>query len=201
MSGRQAPSLASPPEDLAAFPVWHVHEGAALWRVTKREHGPWWFSSDGSGRFDLPSPRGTCYLADDPVVAVLEALGPVQRPGGAWFAERHLWELRLVAQCRAADATARPARGFGVTAELWTIVPFAVPQAWAAALAASGFEGLRTRARHDPAGGRTLALFGAAGERRRWRRGRPVGLEATDYERAVGAVRRPGLAGDFVLLD
>ena len=51
------------------------------------------------------------------------------------------------------------------------MTPYAVPQRWAAAFAAAGHEGVRYRVRHDPAGGRALALFGAAGERR-WPRGR-----------------------------
>lgn len=28
------------------------------------EYGAWWFSSDGSGRFDLAPPDGVCYLAE-----------------------------------------------------------------------------------------------------------------------------------------
>ena len=65
----------------------------------------------------------------------------------------------------------RAARGFGVTAELASMTPYDVPQRWAAAFAAAGYEGVRYRVRHDPAGSRALALFGAAGERR-WPRGR-----------------------------
>src|SRR5690606_5570920 len=71
---REQPSLGPPPdpEALRDFPVWHVHAGTVLCRVTAAEHGPWWFSSTGEGRFDLVPPRGTCYLADDEVAALLE---------------------------------------------------------------------------------------------------------------------------------
>lgn len=180
--------------------MWHVHAGTALHRVTSRGRGPWWFASDGSGRFDLDPPRGTCYLADDALVALLESLGPVL-PGGLDVADlqaRVVWSVPLPAQCDAADTTARSARSHGVTAEVATVTPYDRPRRWAAAFAQAGFGGVRYRARHDPAGGRVLALFGAAGERRGWRRGRPAA--ATELaERLVAECRivvapRPGVA-------
>jgi RES domain len=178
---RQTPSIGEPPpsEDLADFPVWHVHAGTTLCRVTTAGFGPWWFSSDASGRFDLAPPRGTCYLADDEVGALLEVLGPVLVVTPAWAARLSLWHLGLPDQCSAADTTVRAARGFGVTAELASMTPYRLPQRWAAALAAAGHQGVRYRVRHDPAGSRALALFGAAGERR-WPRGR--------RQRVAGAV-------------
>jgi hypothetical protein len=70
---RQTPSIGLPPpaDDLVDFPVWHVHAGTVLCRVTSVGLGPWWFSTGGHGRFDLPPPRGTCYLADDEMGALL----------------------------------------------------------------------------------------------------------------------------------
>jgi RES domain-containing protein len=170
---RQRPSIGPPPEsdDLVGFPVWHVYAGTVLCRVTTSGFGPWWFSSDARGRFDLPPPRGTCYLADDEVAALLEVLGPVTVVSPRWAARLSMWHLGLPQQCSAADTTVRAARGFGVTAELASMTPYAVPQQWASAFAAAGHEGVRYRVRHDPAGSRALALFGAAGERR-WPRGR-----------------------------
>jgi hypothetical protein len=167
---------AGEPGDLTGFPVWHVLAGSTMCRVTSAP-GPWWFSSDGSGRFDLSPPRGTCYLADDPGVALLESLGasasaPVVSP--ARLADLRLWTVPVPRQCDAGDLTARKARGFGVTAELATVATYGLPQRWARALAAAGFGGVRYRSRHDPAGGRCLGLFGPAGERRTWKRGRPV---------------------------
>lgn len=173
-SVRQQVALGPPPpaDDLAGFPAWHVHAGTTLFRVTTSGHGPWWFSSDGAGRFDLTPPRGTCYLADDELGALLEVLGPVLVVAPSWAKRFSLWQLSLPDQCRAADTTVRSARGFGVTAELATTTPYALPQVWAAAFATAGYEGVRYRVRHDPGGSRALALFGAAGERRRWLRGR-----------------------------
>ena len=52
------------------------------------------------------------------------------------------------------------------------MTPYDLPQRWAAAFAAAGYEGVRYRVRHDPGGSRALALFGVAGERKRRPRGR-----------------------------
>lgn len=51
------------PGDLTGFP-W-AHPPATLHRVCRQENGTWWFSSDGSGRFDLGPPEGTCYFSTD----------------------------------------------------------------------------------------------------------------------------------------
>ena len=171
---RQIPSIGSPPDpdDLDGFPAWHVHAGTTLCRVTTSGLGPWWFSSDGQGRFDLEPPRGTCYLADEEVGALLEVLGPIVVVSAGWARRLVLWYLDLPDQCRAADTTVRSARGFGVTAELASITPYDLPQRWAAAFARAGYEGVRYRVRHDPGGSRALALFGPAGERTRWPLGR-----------------------------
>ncbi len=175
---RDEPTLRAP-GDVAGFPVWHVVKGTAFHRVTGPGVGPWWFSS-GPGRFDLDPPRGTCYLADDPLVALLESLGPALTGpvlAAAVVADRQLWHVELPEHCDAADTTTRRARGFGMTAEVGAVTPYELPRRWARDLAAAGFDGLRYRARHDPAGGRCLALFGVAGERRRWRRGRAVAVD------------------------
>lgn len=65
------------PGDLAGFPA--VAPPKRLARVCRASEATWWFSSDGSGRFDLTPPEGTCYLAIDAYAAIREAtrLGPV----------------------------------------------------------------------------------------------------------------------------
>jgi hypothetical protein len=70
-----------------------------------------------------------------------------------------------------------------VTAELATVTPYDLPQRWAAAFAAAGYEGVRYRVRHDPGGSRALALFGVAGERKRWPRGRRQDVDDAVLER------------------
>lgn len=173
-----------------------------MYRAVRRGQGPWWFSSDGSGRFDLEAPEGTCYLATSAVAALLEVLGPelaaARAVGADLLAEREVRELRLPRRVRLADTTSRRAVAFGVTAELTTIVPYDLPRAWARALAALGFDGMRSSVRHDPESRpEGVALFGPAGERR-WRRGRARPLDAirSELEETTGirVLARPPLA-------
>ena len=93
-----------------------------LFRAHGRDLGPWWFGNDGAGRFDLVPPRGTCYLALDPLSALRERLGPVL--GGSQAVPESLLEesvvsrLRLSAARDVADTQDRGAAEFGVTREL-----------------------------------------------------------------------------------
>lgn len=189
MSG---PGLARPPEGLADFPSCDVST-VTLHRVTRADRSAWWFAArgpTGGGRFDLASPRGTCYLADDPVAALLEVLRPPYVTGRSIVAAQAL-QARVVWHVGGApdvtivaDATARRAAGFGVTKEIGTITPYDVPRAWADALDAAGHGGVRWWLRFDPADGRGVALFGEAGPRPGWPQGerRP----ADDYRALVG---------------
>jgi RES domain len=151
---------------LAAFPRWQLTRRFALYRVTRREHAPWWFGSTLEGRFDLPAPRGTCYLAASAITALLEVIGP-DRLGGLicrdLLRDRRLHRLVVPAPLSLADCSAQEAAAFGLTLEIHTLVPYDLPQAWALAFAEAGAEGLRYRARHDPAGAFSFALFGQAG--------------------------------------
>ena len=150
------------PGDLTGFPS--VSPPKRLLRVCRESQGTWWFSSDGSGRFDLASPRGTCYLATDAYAAIREAtrLGPVS---SLWVQAR---ELRDVAppdpNAKLAGTTRQAAGRYGVTTELATVVPYELPRRWATAFDAHGFDGIRHELRHDqrtrPSG---VALFGPTG--------------------------------------
>lgn len=148
------------PGDLSGFPV--VHPPARLVRVCRSDQATWWFSADGSGRFDLTAPEGTCYLATDAYAAIREAtrLGPVST---GWVHARELREVEPPDHHARLAATTRQAAGrFGVTTELVTIVPYNLPRRWAAAFRAHGFDGIRHQLRHDhrarPSG---VALFGS----------------------------------------
>jgi RES domain-containing protein len=161
-----------------------------------------------SGRFDLPVPLGTCYLAGDPVGALLEVLGVDRRDGvvaAEFFAERQLRKLRVHRDYTLADLTSRRAAGFGITSEIGTIVPYEMPQAWAARLRSAGFEGVVHWLRHDPSRAVGWALFGRAGERRHWRRGSAIPISGdlvkrlwTDCRIAVLPVPA---AADLTILD
>lgn len=150
------------PGDLRGFPA--VRPPPRLVRVCEATRATWWFSSDGSGRFDLPPPEGSCYLATDAYAAIREAsrLGPVST---VWLGRRELrvvsppaWAIRLAATTHAA------AGRFGVTTELVALVPYRLPRRWASAFRHSGFDGIRHELRHDqrarPSG---VVVFGSAG--------------------------------------
>jgi hypothetical protein len=152
---------------LAGFPAYPVGTDVDLFRAHRRDLGPWWFGSDGSGRFDLSAPRGTCYLALDPLSALRERLGPVL--GGSQAVPESLLEesvvsrLRLPGDREVADTQDRRAARFGVTREIESAVPYAVSQAWARAFDAAGFGGVRYGPRFTPGDSSAVALFDAEG--------------------------------------
>lgn len=181
---RERISLKPPPErphGLKRFPMRTLRQGKALWRVVRAGRTPWWFSSSLNalnGRFDLPHPEGTCYLASDAMAALLEVVGP-DLDGGvvseSLLSSRRLMRLALPKRHRLSNLTDRRASGFGVTAEIHTIVPYRLPQAWAQALRREGADGLLYHVRHDPSHeGLGVALFGKAGARRGWNAGREI---------------------------
>jgi len=150
------------PGDLTGFPS--VAPPKRLIRVCRVPQGTWWFSSDGSGRFDLRSPEGTCYLATDAYAAIREAtrLGPVST---LWVGARDLREVSPPDGVARLAATTRQVAGrYGVTTELVTVVPYDQPRRWAVAFRAHGFDGIRHELRHDQrARPSVVALFGPAG--------------------------------------
>ncbi len=189
---RQRLSLRPPPADsrgLADFPRSPLGPATPLWRVVSKDNGPWWFSSTRrgansehslSGRFDLPEPEGTCYLAAEQLTAVLEVFGP-DRSGGMIAAEelarRRVYRLRLPQRCSLADLTSRRAAGFGLTLEVHSSTRYDLTQAWALSLRATGATGLLYLARHDPSSGECVALFGPSGEKVDWDRGQEEKLD------------------------
>ncbi|GAA2162161.1 RES family NAD+ phosphorylase [Pedococcus bigeumensis] len=169
MTARERTALGPPPDSVADFPAYPVVEEADLFRAHGRDLGPWWFGNDGGGRFDLRAPRGTCYLALDPLSALRERLGPVL--GGSQSVPESLLEESVVSRLRVpvardvADTQDRRAAEFGVTRELESTVPYAVPQAWARAFDQAGFGGVRYGPRFTPGDSSALALFDDEGVR------------------------------------
>jgi len=161
--------LAWPPDDSAAlegFPT--TRRLPRLLHRVSEHTGTWWFASapGGGGRFDLPVPDGTCYLADDLEAALGEKL--LRRPKKLVPAERlrELLHSRITLQAplELANLTSTRATGFGVNAEVHTILDYGKPRAWAERLRQAGARGLRYAARSDPAlRARCVALFGGAG--------------------------------------
>jgi RES domain len=158
----------SPRVPLDGFPVHTVVPDTPVFRAHTAGLGPWWFGNDGCGRFDLPAPRGTCYVATSAVAAVRERIGVVL--GGSATVPAALLEgvvvsrLRPPERRRVADLEAARAADFGVTRELETMVPYDVPQAWARAFAAVDLGGVRYAPRFTTGPALAVALFGPAGD-------------------------------------
>jgi RES domain len=157
--------LGLPPDDLTRFPAFGVDRRRSLYRIHRSEVGPWWFSGDGSGRFDLRDGRGSCYLAATPVGAFIEVFRVDTVIPEAEVEARSLSSLVPPTRTRLADCTVSAARKFGITGAIHTQPDYTVPQAWAEAFAAAGFGGIRYRVSHDPAQRELgVVLFGDAGE-------------------------------------
>ena len=164
---RATPGQRRPPKSLSGFPRTTLRRGLRIFRAAR--HAPWFFCACGACRFDLAEPNGTLYVGTDAVLGLLETIGP-HLAGGVvsrrFLEERRIFSRRLSADLPVANLTSRRAAGFGVTNELATMTPYDVPRAWAAALYASGYAGIRYRTRFDVGpDARGLALFGDAGER------------------------------------
>lgn len=170
MSGPQS-SLRPPPQDLSDFPEQPPGAARTLYRIffhrdrTGVLNSPWRFTSvpPGTSRFDLPRPDGTCYWSDRRYGAFVEVFRGARLVDRQDVTRRRLFTA-VAPELRLADTTARASYRFGVTGELSTIVGYALPQAWAAALHRSGFAGLIGLCRHDPSQqARNVAVFGSAG--------------------------------------
>lgn len=181
---RQQVAAGEPPEDLDDFPSISL---SGLWfRAHSASRGVWWYSSDGSGRFDLAAPYGTCYLGSSVGVAVRERLGRRLSAGPvpAAVADQMLVS-RVRLRARVADFTDPAAGRFGITREIGTITPYDLPQRWARALHGAGHRGLRYWPRFALAAeDLSVALFAAGGAGTR--RGDPGPFTGRDALRAAG---------------
>lgn len=142
--------------------------------ISSADRGCWWFSSHVppgavEGRFDLPSPYGTCYFADDVEAAVRERLGPV------WGSHDFLSSgalvgttvsiaplIRYVSDDMIADTDTTAAAPY-VTRELSTTADYDLTQCHAKAFADAGFAGILYAPRFTPGRVQALALFGRKG--------------------------------------
>ncbi|MGB8405909.1 MAG: RES family NAD+ phosphorylase [Mycobacterium sp.] len=165
---RQQRALGNPPADLAGFPRWRLKPNYVLRRAHRAGYSPWWFSSDLSGRFDLISPFGTCYLATDITTALRERFGhELVNQGTVTFttaAQTHVSALVVPAGRWVADCCHDDAATFGLTRELGTCANYDIPQGWAMALHRERLHGLRYQTRFTT-GPRpnAVALFDDAG--------------------------------------
>lgn len=159
------PTLGPPPADLRRFPRRTVRHTVELYRIHRAGFHPWWFASEGNGRFDLSPPAGTCYLATSPLGAFVEVFRDFTFVAEADVVARSLSRLHLPTDVVLADCTSARACPFGVTAAVHSTPDHDTTQAWAAAWQAAGFDGVRYYCGNDPSQFEvSVALFGEAGE-------------------------------------
>ena len=134
-------------------------------RIHRTGRHAWWFSSDGSGRFDpIGTGTGACYLAERPLGAWIEVFRKRMLLSRAELDQRSLCSVALGRDLRLADLTSRRALEFGVTASVGASEDYATSQAFAVHAVGAGFDGVRYLLRHDPAQRLYgVALFAEAG--------------------------------------
>lgn len=169
--------------NLGTLPATFFRAGSDCYRIYKYRGSdgqirtPWYFSSSGDaapGRFDLPTPKGTCYLNT--------------RKFGAWqekfrssncVARSDVDGMRLLTAKRVSDplrlANLASTRAFahGITLDLFSGNDFSASQGLAFEVMRLGFRGVITLARHDTSAlAKNIALFGSHGARKKpqgWR--------------------------------
>lgn len=131
----------------------------------------WWFASNDEGRFNIPSPDGTCYLANDPVVALKERLAAAisggyidmdayveQTEAGVEVSLVEMPETKMADMCHP-----KADKVDGITREISTYTEKGYPKtrAWAEHFHAEGFDGVTYAPRHSTGSDdRSYALFG-----------------------------------------
>lgn len=167
VTDRERVAQRPPTVPLDGFPTCLLTSSDTVHRAHSTDRGPWWFSSSGEGRFDIPAPHGTCYLADSPVSALRERLGTVlgESPAvpSSLLEEAVVSALSVPGEVLLADLESAAASRFGVTRELGTMVPYAVPQAWARGFHEAAHGGVRYAPRFSTGDTSSYAVFGPAG--------------------------------------
>ena len=155
--------LPDPPDQFPGLPT--ISLGAKyLWRIHAAETAPWFFDTGPEGRFNVPH-GGTCYLAEQPLGALIEKFGRLLRPGGVipepLLDGQRLSRLRPPRVDVVDLADPRVLGLIGLTAAIHTTTNYALTRAWAVALRREDYGGIRYKARHDPRGQMvSVALFG-----------------------------------------
>jgi RES domain-containing protein len=151
---------------LTRFPQRTLRGATEIYRIRWSGKSPWWFSADGSGRFDpVGTGQGACYFAGRPVGAWVEVFRKTMLLAEDEVLERALYRAKLGRDLRLADVTSRRALQFGITASIGAGEDYTESHAFAVDAVAAGFAGVRYLVRHDPAQRLYgFALFGRGGE-------------------------------------
>lgn len=160
-------------DELEGFPRTGHH--GQLYRQHRIRRGPdqgaWYFSGTqpgalSAGRFDLTTPRGTCYLAGSAAIAAREAVGR------ELISSRRVAEPTIHARVVTtvdvelddlADTTSPDSARHGMTNEIGTVEDYDLSASWAARFDEAGMRGLLYNARFTPGPAPAFAVFGDAG--------------------------------------
>ena len=153
---------------LSRFPQRTLRGTTEIYRIHRSNKSGWWFSADGTGRFDpVGTGKGACYFADKPVGAWVEVFRKRMLLAEDEVLERSVYRAKLGRDLRLADVTSRRALQFGITASIGASEDYTESHRFAADALAAGFAGIRYLVRHDPAQRLYgFALFADAGESR-----------------------------------
>ena len=117
--------------NLRGFPRRTLRADRAVYRIHRVKHGPWYFSADGSGRFDpVGTGQGACYVAERPLGSWVEVFRKTMLIAEAAVEERALMQTALGRDVRLADLTSRRALTCGTTASLGANELYADSQAF-----------------------------------------------------------------------
>lgn len=178
LEGRNRRFMKSPRAglDVTNFPIHAWSEGGEFFfratmadPQTKKSFGPWWFSNNGEGRFDLSGSRGTLYGGHDEQSAIFEKLGPRRDEypiSHTNLKEYYVWRLPVDRSTRLASMCDVRSQSYGITNEIGDMTPYDIPQDWAEYFDNRGFHGIRFKSRFDTrVVCHGIALFGDAGAR------------------------------------
>jgi ribosomal protein S18 acetylase RimI-like enzyme len=177
--------LTAPPSDagrLRGFPRTLLAPGTEIHRIHSAALGAWYFSGEDTSRFNpcgIPK-RGACYFAERAVAGLLESYKGVTVVAEQDIAAKAHFTATLGTELELADCCSATALRFGINAEIHSTTDYELTQAWATALAAAGFAGVRYFCRSDPSMALVgYAIFDAAGEA-------PPGRSPAGHDRPIG---------------
>lgn len=148
------------------------------------------------GRFDLAAPNGTMYVADSIRAAVRERLLGMFDDANAiaesLVATMVISQLTLSGEYDCAEVGVAGIEKYGILRELETMVPYDVPQQWAARFHAEGFDGIHYGARSTPGPSNSWALFGESGPHSESVPSPKIDHVTACAEAGITILRRPG---------
>lgn len=155
-------------QDLADFRAELLPEGQLVHRSHRPDLGPCHFNGAPTFRFNLLNGRGTCYVADDVGTAVREKVREqilVQGVLPASMANAFVVSTIRMGRSFSCAAIGSPdALTHRVTRMLATMDDYDIPQQWAAAFDAAGFDGIRYGSSFTNGAETAWALFDEEGE-------------------------------------